>query len=92
MAAYKVWLTVKDSYGNIKEIDGGSINVDFAELSKEDLDKIENSLTLDNYIKKTEAVDELNPQFATDEELAQATSNTLKYADFELQPTEGGNS
>lgn len=28
MATYKVWLTVKDSYGNIKEVEGGTINVD----------------------------------------------------------------
>lgn len=89
MAAYKVWLTVKDSYGNVKEIDGGSINIDMSKLSAEDLSKIEQSLTLDEYIKKDNAVEELDPQFATDEELFAATNNTLKYADFELRPNEG---
>ena len=74
MATYKVWLTVKDSYGNTKEIEGGTINVDlFDKLTQEDLAKIDE-------------------KFATDAELAQATHNTLKYADFELRGDEGGTS
>jgi hypothetical protein len=89
MATYKVWLTIKDSYGNIKEVDGGSISLDLAELGDEDLTKIEAALPLEQYIKKDEAVSELDPNFATDAELMQATQNTLKYADFELQPAEG---
>ena len=28
MAKYKVWLTVKDSYGKTKELDGGNIAID----------------------------------------------------------------
>lgn len=37
MATYKVWLTVKDSYGNTKEIDGGNIAIDLDKLTEEDL-------------------------------------------------------
>ena len=92
MATYKVWLTVKDSYGNIKEIDGGNLNINMSELTAEDLINIETALPLEQYIKKDEAVTELDPKFATDAELATATQNTLKYADFELQPAEGGTS
>lgn len=28
MATYKVWFTVRDGYGNIKEVEGGAIDVD----------------------------------------------------------------
>ena len=37
MAKYKVWLTVKDRYGNTKELDGGNIDVN---LDEEDVDTI----------------------------------------------------
>jgi predicted ATP-dependent endonuclease of OLD family len=37
MATYKVQLTVKDSYGNIKNIDGGTITIDRDQLTEEDL-------------------------------------------------------
>ena len=37
MATYKVWLTIKDSYGNTKEIDGGNISIDRDKLTEEDL-------------------------------------------------------
>jgi hypothetical protein len=36
-AKYKVWLTVKDSYGNTKELDGGNVDIN---LDKEDVDNI----------------------------------------------------
>ena len=37
MAKYKVWLTVKDRYGNTKELDGGNIDVN---LDEEDVGAI----------------------------------------------------
>ena len=40
-ATYKVWLTVKDSYGNTKELDGGNIDIN---LEKEDVDTIVDTL------------------------------------------------
>lgn len=36
-AKYKVWLTVKDSYGNTKEVDGGNVEIN---LDEEDVDAI----------------------------------------------------
>ena len=39
MATYKVWLTVKDRYGCVKELDAGHIEVD-NKLSDEDLNKL----------------------------------------------------
>ena len=37
MAKYKVWLTVKDSYGNTKKLDGGNVDIN---LDEEDVDTI----------------------------------------------------
>ena len=37
MAKYKVWLTVKDNYGNTKELDGGNIDIN---LNEEDVETI----------------------------------------------------
>lgn len=39
MAKYKVWLTVKDRYGSIKELDAGQIDVE-GKLTEEDLSKL----------------------------------------------------
>ena len=41
MAKYKVWLTVKDSYGNTKELDGGNVDIN---LDEEDVDTIVDTL------------------------------------------------
>ena len=73
---YKVWLTVKDSYGNIKELDGGNIGIDF---NQEVLDQIEADLQLNNYLKKSE-IDYL----ATDLEVKDEVDNikSIKYSDF----------
>ena len=90
MAKYKVWLTVKDSYGNTKEIDGGAISVDFADLSQEDISQIEEVLPLENYLKKSET-----DYLATDKEVndvvVDATANTVKYSGFKFRDsnTEG---
>ena len=42
MAKYKVWLTVKDSYGKTKELDGGNIDIN---LDKDDVNNIVDNLT-----------------------------------------------
>lgn len=91
MAAYKVWLTVKDSFGNTKEIDGGTINVDLAKLTEDEITHIEDALPLENYLKKSEINEELD-HFATDIEVGTAVKNTssIRYSDFELRE-EGGN-
>lgn len=44
MATYKIWLTVKDRYGNIKELDGGKINISQDKLTEEDLNEIKESI------------------------------------------------
>ncbi len=46
MAKYKVWLTVKDSYGNTKELDGGNVDIN---LDEEDVDTIVDNIK-DNII------------------------------------------
>lgn len=73
---YKVWLTVKDSFGNIKELDGGTIGID---LDQEALEHIENALPLEQYLKKTET-----DYLATDEEVQNEINrtNSIKYSDF----------
>lgn len=93
MAKYKVWLTVKDSFGNTKEIDGGTIDVNLSALSPEEIDHIEEALPLEDYIKRENLDIELDA-YATDREVEHAVDNTdsIKYSDFELQgnDTKGG--
>ena len=87
MATYKVWLTVKDRYGNTKEIDGGNINIGLDEFSQDDLDAIEEALPLQEYLRKDEAFAELDPHFMTDPEVSQAIDrkDSIKYSDFQLR-------
>ena len=87
MATYKVWLTVKDGYGNTKEIDGGTINVDLATLTPDEVSQIEDALPLEDYIKKVELPEELN-EYATDIEVEDAVkqNKSIKYSDFNLRP------
>jgi hypothetical protein len=89
MAVYKVWLTVKDGYGNEKEIEAGNIVVDF-ELSPEDISQIEEALPLGDYLKKQNIETDLK-DFATDTEVAQAVMNTVKYSEFKIKQDEAGN-
>ncbi len=86
MATYRVWLKVKDGYGNIKELDGGTINVDLATLTPDEVDHIEDALPLQNYIKRENLDTELDA-YATDAEVLQAlqNNNTIRYSDFELR-------
>lgn len=86
MATYKVWLTVKDRYGNTKEIDGGDINVGLDELTQDEVDYIEEALPLEDYLKKSEISEELD-HFATDQEVS--GKDSIKYTDFELLEEEG---
>lgn len=83
MATYKVWLTVKDSYGNTKELDGGTISVDLDALTQEDINQIEEALPLEDYLKKSET-----EYLATDEEVQQAVkqNNSIKYSNLNLRP------
>jgi hypothetical protein len=84
MATYKVWLKVKDSYGNIKEIDGGDITVDLATLTPDEVNQIEEALPLEDYLKKEELPEELN-EYATDVEVEDAVKQTVKYGGFKLK-------
>ena len=86
MATYKVWLTVKDSYGNTKEVDGGTINVDLDKFTQAEIDQIEEALPLEDYLKKDDIDIELQ-HYATDEEVDDKDS--LKYAGF--FDNDGGN-
>lgn len=84
MAKYKVWLTVKDSYGNTKELDGGDIGIDFTDLSSKDISELAEALPLEDYLKKDET-----DYLATDEEVSdvvsEATVNTVKYRGFKFR-------
>ena len=51
MAKYKVWLTVKDSYGNTKELDGGNVDIN---LDEEDVDTIVDNIK-DNITLETKS-------------------------------------
>ena len=83
MATYKVWLTVRDSFGNEKEVDGGTINVDLEGLTREDIAQIEEALPLEDYLKKSET-----DYLATDVEVEHAVENndSIKYSELKLRP------
>jgi hypothetical protein len=86
MATYKVWLTVKDSYGNIKEIEGGKIDVDLTNLDEAELSEMHKKL--DN-IFATDV--ELEQQVGNVQQQVDAT-NSIKYTDFfDEKSTTGGN-
>lgn len=86
MATYKVWLTVKDSYGNTKEVDGGTINVDLASLTPDEVAQIETALPLEDYVRRDNLDTEL-ADYATDKEVVHVVENNevLKYADFKFK-------
>ena len=85
MATYKVWLTVKDSYGNTKEVDGGTINVDLATLTPDEVNQIGGALPLNDYLKKDELHDQLD-SYATEVEVDEAIqkAETIRYSDFKF--------
>lgn len=84
MPKYKVWLTVKDNYGNTKELDAGDISVDFTDLSQEDLNQIEEVLPLEKYLKKSE-VDYLATDLEVEDVVSEATASTVKYSGFKFR-------
>jgi hypothetical protein len=84
MAKYKVWLTVKDSYGNTKELDGGAISVNFADWTQEDISQIEEVLPLEDYLKKSET-DYLATDVEVSDVVNEATTNTVKYSGFKFR-------
>ena len=48
-AKYKVWLTVKDNYGNTKELDGGNVDINLAEDAVDDIiEGIKDNITIEN--------------------------------------------
>lgn len=86
MANYKIWLTVKDRYGNTKEIDGGNINVGLDELTQDEINNLEEALPLEEYLKIKDIDKELK-HYATDEELLTTvqTNESIRYSDFEIK-------
>lgn len=87
MATYKVWLTVKDSFGNTKEVEGGTINVDLAELTQDEVEQIGSALPLTDYIKRDNLDIELD-EYATDKEVEDAVkqNKSIKYSELNLTP------
>ena len=87
MATYKVWLTVKDSFGNTKEVEGGTINVDLTELTADEVNQIEGALPLKDYIKRENLDTELE-EYATDIEVEDAVkqNKSIKYSELNLRP------
>lgn len=84
MATYKVWLTVKDRYGSIKKVESGTINVGLDELTKDELDAIEESLPLETFVTRTDLTNELE-EYATDKEVEEAVSEgaaIIRYSKF----------
>lgn len=88
MAKYKVWFTVKDDYGNTKEIEGGAIEIDAGifGFTEEEIDHLEEALPLEEYVTKMDLDEELDG-YATNSAVAEAIQNTdsIRYTDFELQ-------
>ena len=89
MATYKVWFTVRDGYGNIKEVDGGAIDVDLGKLTQGELEQIGSSLDMEDYLKKVEIPSALE-EYATDAEVDTAlrAKDYIKYSDFEVHDEE----
>ena len=95
MATYKVWLTVKDAYGNTKEVDGGNIDIDLTldNFTSNDIEQLGEALPFEKYLKKTDIDTELS-DFATDQEVTQIVqnNNAIKYTDFTIQTNEQADS
>ncbi len=60
MATYKLVLTVKDNYGKEKEIDGGKVDIDLAELAADEVNTITEALNLDTYATDLELADAIS--------------------------------
>lgn len=88
MAKYRVWFTVKDSYGNTKEVAGGTIDLDvgLTDLTQREIDCLEEALPLEDYVTRKDLDVELD-DYATDNEVVEAFQNnsSIRYSDFELK-------
>lgn len=77
MAKYKVWLTVKDNYGNTKELDGGNIDINLdAEDVENIVDNLKDNITLDT--KSPVYVPEVTPDNMLKFKLTEKSGEELK--------------
>ena len=65
MATYRVVLTVKDSSGQVKEINGGTLDVDLQTLTADELDQLKLALEAANFVTQNKLEEELD-DYATD--------------------------
>ena len=72
MATYKVWLTVKDSYGNIKEIDGGNIEIGLDSLDTREIEALDKHFATDVEMNQT----------------VENSNETIRYSGFEFSNEE----
>lgn len=78
MATYKIILTVKDNYGKEKEIEGGVINIDLANLNNTEVSNIIEALNLDSYATDVELETAIKEIPTTD-----VSTDSLKYSSFD---------
>lgn len=86
MATYKLILTVKDNYGKEKEIDGGTVDIDLAGLSAEDITTVTDALNLDDYATDIELADAIKgiPTIETIKETIKTDVPVVIEKDFEV--------
>ena len=81
MATYRVWLTVKDSNGQTKEINAGTLNVDLDGLTEDEIAQLETALKLDTYATDVEVTETVK----NDVDQAVQNSSAIKYSSFEFE-------
>lgn len=74
MATYKVWLTVKDRYGGIKKVDGGTIDVGLNALDAEEIKAIDAHFATDTALS----------------DVVESGVDKIRYAGFDLEDSEEG--
>ena len=72
MAKYKVWLTVKDRYGAIKELDGGSVNIDLSTVEPDEIAVLDEHFATDTEMIHT----------------VEKSNETIRYSSFEFNEEE----
>lgn len=60
MATYRLWLTIKDSNGKTKEIDGGTVNIDLTKLTEAEATTVAAALDLESYATDVELSDAIS--------------------------------
>ena len=83
MATYKVWLTVKDSYGNTKELDGGTIDVDLGKVAEDVKGQIEETSGFVTKTELEETLDDYIPEIKPAVYVPNVTQNNI--LEFNLQ-------